>query len=126
VNARLVALLSALVLSACFGNPQGLPVSLSICNAVAKPGGFNLTTLVQNKGDKPISSLALSLSFYRDFRYTSYTAATRLAKELDPGEKRDVTFDVSTPNQQSGQAMRCIVTHIGYLDGTSVDLPPAQ
>jgi hypothetical protein len=126
MNVRLVALFAALGLSGCFGNPQGLPVGLSLCDAVAKPGGFDVIATVQNKGDRPISNLGLSLSFYQDFRYSSYTAAAHLAKELDPGQKRDVTFPVSTPRRQSGQAMRCIVTHIGYLDGTSLDLPAAQ
>lgn len=126
MNVRVIALLCAPFLSACAGNPQRLPVGLSLCDAVAKPGGFEVTATVQNKGDRPISNLALALSFYRDFRYTSYTAATRLAKELDPGEKRDVRFDVTASNQQTGEAIRCVVTHIGYLDGTSADLPAAQ
>jgi len=106
------------------GNPQRLPVGLSLCDAVAHPGGFAVRATVENKGDKPISNLTLGLSFYRDFRYTSYTADARLRNELDPGQKREVSFDVTgPPGAQSGQALRCIVTHIGYLDGTSADLP---
>lgn len=123
---RLPALALAAALSSC-GSPQQLPVGLSVCNALAQGSGFAVSATVQNKGDKPISALGLSLSFYRDFRYSSYTASARLQQELDPGQKRKVTFAVSGPHgTQSGQALRCIVTHIGYLDGTSADLPPSQ
>jgi hypothetical protein len=124
---RAAALAPALLLVACASNPQRLPVNVSICNAVAKAHGFDVTATVQNKSDKPITSLALSLAFYRDFRYAQFTATTHLSKELDPGEKRDVMFDVPAPTaQESGQAMKCLVTHIGYMDGTSADLPPSQ
>lgn len=117
----------ALALSACAGNPQRLPVGLSLCKAVPQASSFAVNATVENKGDKPISTLALSLSFYHDFRYTSYTASAHLKQELDPGQKRGVNFDVSGPSgTQSGEAIRCIVTHIGYLDGTSADLPPSQ
>lgn len=127
MNVRFVPLALALALTSCVGSPQQLPVGLSVCNAIAQPGGFAVSATVENKGDKPISSLGLALSFYRDFRYTSYVASAHLEQELDPGQKRGVTFDVSGPHgAQSGEALRCIVTHIGYLDGTSADLPPAQ
>ncbi len=80
-------------MSACASNPQRLPVGLSLCNAVAQPRGFTVAATVQNASDRPISNLGLAVSFYRDFRYTSYTASVHLAKELDPQEKRDVRFD---------------------------------
>lgn len=121
------ALALAALLASCAGNPQRLPVGLSLCNAVAQPNGFAVSASVENKSDKPISTLGLALSFYRDFRYSSYTASAHLRQELDPGQKREVRFDVSGPRgTQSGQALRCIVTHIGYMDGTSADLPPSQ
>jgi hypothetical protein len=125
---RWAALAAAvLAFASCAGNPQRLPVGLSFCNAVAQADGFAVSATVENKSDKPIMSLALALSFYHDFRYTSYTASAQLSKELDPGQKRDVTFGVSGPRiAQTGKALRCIVTHIGYMDGTSADLPPAQ
>lgn len=127
MNARALAPVLVLALAACASNPQRLPVGLSLCNAVAQSGGFAVRATVQNRGDKPISNLALALSFYRDFRYTNYTASARLTNELDPGQKRDVTFDVSGPaGAQTGEAIRCLVTHIGYLDGTSADLPASQ
>jgi hypothetical protein len=67
------------------------------------------------------------LAFYHDFRYAQFTGSTHLHKELDPGEKRDVDFDVTGPSVlESGRAMQCLVTHIGYLDGTSADLSPSQ
>lgn len=124
---RWLPLALAAALASCAGSPQQLPVGLSLCNAVAQGSGFAVSATVQNKGDKPISVLGLALSFYRDFRYSSYTASAHLRQELDPGAKRDVLFDVSGPHgAQSGQAMRCLVTHIGYMDGTSADLPPSQ
>jgi hypothetical protein len=124
---RRLPLALAAVLASCAGSPQQLPVGLSLCNAVAHGSGFAVTATVQNKGEKPISALGLALSFYRDFRYSSYTASAQLRQELDPGEKRDVTFEVSGPQgEQSGEAMRCIVTHVEYMDGTSADLPPSQ
>jgi hypothetical protein len=124
---RAALLAAALALASCAGNPQRLPVGLSVCNAVAQAGGFAVNANVDNRSDKPIANLALALSFYHDFRYTSYTASAHLKQELDPGQKRDVTFDVRGPAvRQNGQALRCMVTHIGYLDGTSADLPPSQ
>jgi hypothetical protein len=123
----LVIAAAAAALASCAGYPQRLPIGLSLCNAVARPGGFAVTATVENKSDKPITGLALALSFYHDFRYTSYTGSARLKQELDPGQKRDVTFDVSGPSgTQNGQALRCLVTHIAYMDGTSADLPPSQ
>lgn len=129
MNARTLFALAAIgsALGGCAGNPQRLPVGLSLCNAVQSAGGFNVSATVQNKGNRPISSLALAVSFYRDFRYSSYTASAHLKQELDPGAKRAVTFAVSgPPGSQSGEAIRCTVTHIGYLDGTSADLPPGD
>lgn len=127
MNARLAALACAAALASCAGNPQRLPIGLSLCEAVSQPGGFAVNATVENKADRPITSIALSLSFYRDFRYAQYTASAHLRKELDPGEKRSITFDVGARGaRQSGQAMRCIVTHIGYMDGTSADLPPSE
>lgn len=123
---RALAFGFGLVLAGC-ASPQQLPIGLSICNAVQRPGGFAVTATVQNKSDKPIASLGLAVSFYRNFRYASYTGSAHLKSELDPGQTRDVTFDVAGPSgTESGQAMRCLVTHIGYLDGTSADLPPQQ
>lgn len=124
---RLVVPALALALASCAGNPQRLPVGLSLCSAVPQDGAFAVRATVENKADKPLSNLSLALSFYHDFRYTSYTASARLKQELDPGQKRDVLFEVSGPNvAQNGQALRCIVTHIGYMDGTSADLPAVQ
>lgn len=115
-------------LAACASNPQRLPVGVSLCDAAPSAAGFTVRTTVQNKSDRPITSLALTMSFYRDFRYSNFNAATHLAKELDPGEKRDITFDVANAGKTrvSGEAMQCLVTHIGYMDGTSADLPPPQ
>jgi hypothetical protein len=127
MNRRFALLALTFALGACAGNPQRLPVALSRCDAVAAARGFAVSASVENKSDKPISSLALSLAFYHDFRYAQFTAAAHLKQELDPGEKRDVTFDVAGPSvRESGTAMRCLVTHVGYLDGTSADVGPSQ
>ena len=115
-------------LAACASNPQRLPVGVSLCDAAPSAGGFTVRTTVQNKSDRPITTLAFDMSFYRDFRYSRFNASTHLAKELDPGEKRDITFDVANAGKApiSGDAMSCLVTHIGYMDGTSADLPAPQ
>src|SRR5579884_825945 len=107
-SARLSALVLSFCVAGCAGSPQRLPVALSICNAVARTGGFTVVATIQNKSDRPIANLGLALSFYRNFRYASYTAETRLKQELDPGRKRDVTFDVSAPKgaEENGQAIR--------------------
>ncbi|HET6895885.1 MAG TPA: hypothetical protein VFH72_10940 [Candidatus Baltobacteraceae bacterium] len=123
----LYAAVLAFALGACASSPQRLPVGVSLCNAVETPSGFTVSATVQNKADKPITSLGLALGFYHDFKYAQFTTATHLAKELDPGEKRDVSFTVTAPStKERGQAMRCLVTHIGFMDGTSADLPPSQ
>lgn len=127
MNARGSILLLTIALGACAGSPQQLPVGLSLCNAVAQPGGFAVEATVENKSDRPIANLTLALGFYHDFRYSQYTATSKLKQELDPGQKRDIAFTVNTPGvPQTGQAMRCLVTHIGYMDGTSADLPQSQ
>lgn len=123
---RLRALAFTFVLAGCASNPQGLPVGVALCDAVPSVGGFAVHTSVQNKSDRPISVLAFNMSFYRDFRYSTFNASTHLSKELDPGEKRDISFDVPSSARISGDAIRCLVTHIGYLDGTSADLPAQQ
>jgi hypothetical protein len=117
----------ALLLSSCAGNPQQLPVGVSICNAVATPQGFNIVANVENKSDRPITGLGLTTAFYQDFRYRSYSGSAHLKQELDPGQKRDITFDIGAPKTLShGQAIRCFITHIGYMDGTSADAPRPQ
>jgi len=70
----------------------------------------------------------LAAAFYQNFRYQKYTASAHLQQELDPGQKRNVTFVVGeAPSiHPQGQAIRCFVTHIGYLDGTTQDAPPSQ
>lgn len=112
-------------LTACAGNPQRLPVGVSICNAVGAAHGFDVVATVQNKSNLPISRLDLTTAFYQNFRYQSFTGSAKLAKELDPGEKRDVTFRIAGAAHAlpQGQAIRCFITHIGYLDGTSQDAP---
>lgn len=124
---RCFALAFALTLASCASSPQRLPVGLSLCNAVAKPGGFAVSATVENKSDRPMTSLGLSVSFYRDFRYARYSGFAHLHKELDPGQEQEVIFPVQgPPGREDGQANSCTVTHIGYMDGTSADLPPSQ
>jgi hypothetical protein len=117
----------AVAMASCAGNPQRLPVGVSVCSTVARTNGFGIVANVENKSDRPISSLYLSTAFYQNFRYQRYTGSARLSSELDPGQKRDVTFAVeqSSGAKPQGQAIRCFITHIGYLDGTSQDAPPS-
>lgn len=112
-------------LSGC-GSPQRLPVQVFRCDAVQTRGGFDIHADVKNLGHTPIANLEISTEFYHDFRYTKYMADTRLRRELDPGDHRTIDFRVDTGKAAAGEAMRCIVTHIGYLDGTSADIPPGQ
>lgn len=121
-------LLAVLALAACAGNPQRLPVAVSACGAVPEPGGLGIVASVQNNSDRPISRLDLTGAFYQDFRYRRYTGSARLKQELDPGVRRDVVFAVAetAKTHPQGQAIRCFITHIGYLDGTSQDAPPSQ
>ena len=118
----------AIVLAACAGNPQRLPVAVSVCSAIAQPNGFGIAANVQNNADRPISRLDVSSAFYQGFRYQRYTGSVQFKRELDPGQNRDVVFGVDeTPAARPhGQAIRCFITHIGYLDGTSQDAPPSQ
>ena len=117
-----------LVLAACIGTPQGLPVSLSICKAVPRAGSVDIVTDVGNRSSKPISRIDLVASFYQDFRYRKYEASASLARELDPGEQRRVTLAVTDAGgtRLQGQAIHCYATHVGYLDGTADDAPPNQ
>jgi hypothetical protein len=131
MNALLKNALLALCVAlpaACAANPQQLPVGVSACNAVEDKNGPGILANVENKSDRPISRLELMSAFYQNFRYQRYTASAHLKQELDPGQKRDVMFSVGeTPAiQPKGQAIRCFITHIGYLDGTSQDAPPNQ
>ena len=120
-RALAVGALSAALLAAC-SSPQRLPVGVSVCNAVQSPAGFEVTATIKNTGDRPISDLTLATSFYQNFRYQTFAASAKLRRELDPGASRDVLFNVADSGRAavSGQAMRCYVTRIGYLDGTSV------
>lgn len=120
-NALAIAL--ALLPAACGGNPQQLPVGVGRCDAVQSGHGFTVIARVQNNSTKPISSLDLATQFYRQFAYSSYAASAALKKELDPGQKRDITFVIASPKAIQGEAMRCVVTRIGYLDGTSQQIP---
>lgn len=121
-------LLPVLALAACVGNPQRLPVALWACRALPERSGFGIVANVQNASDRPISRLDVTGVFYQDFRYQRYTGSAQLKQELDPGSKRDVVFFVAetAKTHPQGQAIRCLVTHIGYLDGTSQDAPPSQ
>ena len=122
---RAAAFASVLALIGCAGNPQQLPVGVSHCAAVAAAQRFAVEASVSNQSDRPITALALSAQFYQNFRYARYDASARLDRELDPGRSRTIRFDLGADaNPPNGQAIRCIVTRIGYMDGTSQDAPP--
>ena len=119
-----LALIIVAVCTSCASNPQRLPVRVSLCNAVESANGIHITARVQNASDRPISQLELTTAFYQNFRYQRYTSSAHLSNELDPGRTRDVTFSVAAQGagRAQGQAMRCFVTHIGYMDGTAADV----
>lgn len=116
----------ALALASC-GSPQQLPLSIPRCDAVRTSRGVALTASVKNTAAKPISSLAIAVEFYRDFRSARLTGGAQLRKPIAPGEQRDVNFDVGASNSQvEGRAMRCFATHISYVDGSSQDVAPSR
>lgn len=109
------------------GTPQRLPVDIPRCDAVRTAHAVTLTAQVISRAQKPISGIALTVDFYRDFQTASLHAAATIKPELDPGKQRDVVIDVAaTPRQAQGRAMRCFATHLSYLDGTSQDVAPAR
>ncbi|HZZ65854.1 MAG TPA: hypothetical protein VFE17_10175 [Candidatus Baltobacteraceae bacterium] len=128
MSRRLRALASGMLLflPACSSNPQRLPVGVSQCAASAGAGGVRLHAEIENRSDRPISELVMNSVFYQNFRYERFSAQTRLSQELDPGDRREVVFEPDAgraPAPVGGQAMRCYVTHIRYMDGTSADAP---
>jgi hypothetical protein len=118
----------ALLLAACASNPQQLPVGVSGCHATPNAQTFVVVARVDSNADRPISHLDMTITFYQDFRYRSFTGSAQLRQELDPGQHQDVTFQISNAGGPAmrGQAMRCLVTRIGYLDGTSQSAPRNQ
>jgi hypothetical protein len=118
------AALLAVALSDC-GTPQRLPVEIPQCDAVRTAKGVTLTALVMNRASKPITGLAVSADFYHDFRTVTVQGATSIRPALDPGQQRSVVFTIAAaPDQAQGRALRCLATHISYLDGTSEDVKP--
>jgi hypothetical protein len=114
------------VLSAC-GTPQSLPLEIPRCDAVWTAQGVTLTALVTSRSSKPITGLAISVNFYHDFRTATIQGSTSIRPELDPGQQRSVVFKIAAaPGQAQGRALRCLATHISYLDGTSEGAAPAR
>lgn len=117
--------LVTLAIAGC-GTPQQLPVEIPRCDALRSARGVTLTAHVVSRASKPISGMALTVDFYRDFRTVSVLATAPVKPELDPGQQRDISFTVNAPVQAQGRAMRCFATHLSYLDGTSQDVKPAR
>lgn len=115
----------ALALAAC-GTPQQLPVQIPRCDAVQSGGGVTLIAHVVSQASKPISGMSLTVDFYHDFRTASVQATASVKPELDPGQQRDIVFRVAAMRPAQGRAMRCLATHLSYLDGTSQDAVPAR
>ncbi len=123
---RIAPALLALVFAAC-GSPQQLPVDISSCGGVRSPHGVILTAVVKNTAYKPITGLSLSVDFYHDFRFARLYGNAKILPALDPGEERNVTFDLAAqPSAAQGRAMRCFATHVSYLDETSRDVAPSR
>lgn len=124
---RAAVVLAAGLLTAC-GTPQRLPIGMSLCRGAQRGNDFRIVATVENKSTVPIARMDLHASFYQNFRYESYDASALLRPALDPGQKREVAFDAgaSASSQPSGQAIRCDVNRIVYLDGTVQNAPPAS
>jgi hypothetical protein len=119
----------ALLLFSCSsGNPQQLPVDVSACHAEPHAKTFSVVARIDSKANRPISRLDMSMTFYQDFRYRTFIGYAQLRQELDPGQHRDVAFQIPDTGGVAlrGQAMRCFVTRIGYLDGTWEKAPRNQ
>lgn len=115
-------ILLAVTLAGC-GTPQRLPLEIPRCDALKTASGIALTALVISRATKPITGLAVSVDFYHDFRTATLQATTSVSPELDPGQQRSVVFKIAAPPAQAqGRALRCLATHIAYLDGTSDDI----
>lgn len=114
----------ALILSGC-GTPQQLPVGIPSCDTVVSSHGVTLTAVVKNDSYKPISGLSLAADFYRDFRTTHLAGTAKVSVAINPGEERNVTFEIPTHVSGSlGRAMRCSATRVVYQDGTSQNVKP--
>jgi hypothetical protein len=128
MNARTLgfALFAAVLLAACGSRQQALPVSIRRCDAVVGQHGFTVAASLRNDAQKPISAVRVAVDFYQDFRFSQFSAAAKLARELDPGQTQDVVLTVQNPARTKvvGKAMRCYATHVDYLDGTKADLRP--
>lgn len=122
---RAAPLACALLLAACGGNAQRLPVKVTSCKAAPSAQGAQLQATVENRSYKPISELDFSAAFYADFRYRKFAAAATLPQEFDPGRRRTIVASLAgATNDLHGPAMVCLVTRIRYLDGTVDTLPP--
>lgn len=109
----------AFFLSGC-GTPQQLPVEIPSCDTVVTSHGVTLTAVVKNDSYKPVSGLSLAADFYRDFRTTHLAGSAKVPLAINPGEERNVTFEIPTHVSGSlGRAMRCFATRVVFQDGTS-------
>lgn len=116
---------AAVLLASCSGNPQRLPVAVSNCRAVPAANGFAVTADIRNDAYKPIAGLRMAADFYTGFRYDTYALHARLPEELDPSQRRRVSFAGGAP-PFAGAALRCLVTGVRYLDGTAAAIPNAS
>lgn len=124
MKAVAAAALFAFALAGC-GTPQRLPLEIPRCDAVRTAKGLTLNALVTSHATKPMNGLSVSVDFYHDFRTATVQGTASIRPELDPGQQRSVVFTIAAaPAQAQGRALRCIATHISYLDGTSEDLKP--
>jgi hypothetical protein len=123
---RLALAALALILAGC-GTPQQLPVEIPSCDTAVGPRSVTLTAVVKNVSYKPISGLSVEADFYRDFRSAHLTGTAKVHLAIDPGETRNVTFEIPARITGGlGRAMRCTATLVIYLDGTSQIVKPTQ
>ena len=119
---RIATAAALCALAACTGRGSSLPVSVSRCEGIS---ASSLSATIRNDADRPIKRVSMITDFYQNFRSLHGTATAVVPGELDPGAERALTFafDTPLPVAASGNATRCVVTRIDYLDGTSQSLP---
>ena len=118
---RIICAAVIVALTACAGSPQRLPVTVSDCRAVRSGAGYAIGATIRNDAYTPIAGVTMSADFYSGFRYRTYDVAARLPRELDPGDRRSMLFAGGAP-PAAGAAIRCLITRIDYLDGTTAVL----
>ncbi|HVS45333.1 MAG TPA: hypothetical protein VMS32_01560 [Verrucomicrobiae bacterium] len=114
--------LAMLGLTAC-GGPGGLPLHVRQCDTILEKGTVSVRALFRNRAAKPVTDAKLEIDFYHDFKFTRVIATADFHPNLEPLERRSIALILTGAQGVTGQAQKCIVTHIDYADGTKADVP---